>query len=68
VSGEDGGQIDLPDPGHDEGHSGHPFVKVSHYPGWAVRVVLRQKSEVTKKFSNHESDKKLNYNYVNIRI
>ena len=59
VCGEDGSQIDLPDPGHDETHSGHPLVKVGHDPGRAVRVVLGQKSEVAKEFSNHKTVKEI---------
>ena len=58
VSREDGGQVDLPDPGHDESDPGHPFVKVSYDPGRAVGVVLGQVAEVAEEFGHHESGKK----------
>lgn len=61
VSSEDGGKIDLPDPGHDEGHSGHPLVKVGHDPGRAVRVILGQESEIAEEFGNHETVRKKIY-------
>lgn len=50
------GNVQLPNPGHDESDSGHPLVEMGHDPGLGVRIVLRQVAEVTQEFGTHESE------------